>query len=135
MLVERASLTTGSSSLTYLFEIIYETPVSKINLSLPFLCGRHALILFSFLLFMLARWNTFFMPSSLRLLDYDVVLDVELIVHIYDIELKSLAIHVLLSILSISVVWSTRMPAIIIGGNNPLNMEELLRNVLQNVLF
>ena len=84
---------------------------------------------------MLARWNTFFMPSSLRLLDYDVVLDVELIVHIYDIELKSLAIHVLLSILSISVVWSTRMPAIIIGGNNPLNMEELLRNVLQNVLF
>lgn len=99
MLVERASLTTGSSSLTYLFEIFYETPVS-----LPFLCGRHALILFSFLLFMLARWNTFFMPSSLRLLDYDVVLDVELIVHIYDIELKSLAIHVLLSILSISVV-------------------------------
>ena len=75
------------------------------------------------------------MPSSLRLLDYDVVLDVELIVHIHDIELESLAINVFLSILSISVVWTTRMPAIIIGRNNPLNMEELLRNVLQNVLF
>jgi hypothetical protein len=56
-------------------------------------------------------------------------------VHIHDIELESLAINVFLSILSISVVWTTRMPAIIIGRNNPLNMEELLRNVLQNVLF
>lgn len=71
---------------------------SKTYLSLPFLCGWHALILLSFLLFRLAGWNNFFLAYSLRLLDYDVVLDVEFIVHINDIELDSLAIHVFLRI-------------------------------------
>jgi len=65
---------------------------------LPFLCGWHALILLSFLLFRLAGWNNFFLAYYLRLLDYDVVLDVEFIVHINDIELDSLSIHVFLRI-------------------------------------
>lgn len=136
MLVERASLETGPSLFTYLFEFLPKNPISKQTyLSLPFLGGWHALILLSFLLFWLAGWDTFCLPGSLRLLDYDVVLDIELIVHIHDIDLYSLAIHILLSMLSISVVCATGMPAIIVGGHNPLNMEKLLRHVFLNVLL
>ena len=59
--------------------------------------------------------------SLARLLNYDVVLNVELIVHVYDVDF-----HALSTLLPLRVVCLLLRPAIYICGNNSLNVEKLL---------
>ena len=56
-----------------------------------------------------------------RLLNYDVVLNVELIVHVHDVDF-----HALSTLLPLGVVCLLLRPAIYICGNNSLNVKKLL---------